>query len=54
MKLRYRIGLWFLRPFLLREYEGTKHCLEIATGNHDFYWSGRLTAIDRVLRGRLQ
>lgn len=52
MRLRYRIGLYLLRPALLDE-------LQIAKGYHEQqgqgplerYWMGRVTSLTRIILG---
>lgn len=59
-RLRYRCGLWLLKPWLQRELAMSASRVNdmplIAhpqSPDHESYWLGRMTAIDRVLGARL-
>lgn len=54
MKLRYRIGLYFLRPALLVELQIAKSYHERQTqGPLERYWMGRIDSLTKVILGHL-
>lgn len=53
--MRNRIGIWLLRPALLRELTLVmdRHNAKYADAKLERYWMGRITAIRRVLANDL-